>query len=105
MRLGYHGGLCWRVMDGGKFDPPISLFPWWNDGFWNLLLITFLSYRHLMTGVGAYFYIVWGIWLRYCLSGRQDDVELVWPRFVTSFPQVIVKSPQSSMNGESKKQK
>lgn len=63
-----------------------------------------------MTGIGAYFYIVWGIWLRYCLNGRQDDVELVWPRFITSFPEVIVKSPQQSvhktqsMNGGAKKE-
>jgi dihydroceramidase len=41
-----------------------------------------------MTGVGAYFYIVWGIWLRHCLEGRADDVELVWPS-VWSVPDVI----------------
>ena len=62
-----------------------------------------------MTGIGAYFYIVWGIWLRYCLNGRQDDVELVWPRTLTSFPEVIVKPPPTlkaqPMNGDSKKTK
>ncbi|KAH7114279.1 alkaline ceramidase-like protein [Dendryphion nanum] len=44
---------------------------------------------HLMTGVGAYFYIVWGVWLRHCLNHEQDDYELVWPGW-TSMP-VIVK--------------
>jgi hypothetical protein len=32
-----------------------------------------------MTGLGAYCYIVWGIWLRHCLNGRQDEYQLVWP--------------------------
>ncbi|KAK3696545.1 alkaline ceramidase ydc1 [Vermiconidia calcicola] len=43
---------------------------------------------HLMTGTGAYFYIVWGIWLRVCLNGQQDDFEMVWPSFLTSLPRV-----------------
>jgi dihydroceramidase len=38
---------------------------------------------HLMTGIGAYCYIVWGIWLRHCLNGRQDEFELIWPNFWT----------------------
>jgi len=41
-----------------------------------------------MTGIGAYFYIVWGIWLRHCLNNRQDEFQLVWPRTWTSFPSV-----------------
>ncbi|KAF2471995.1 alkaline ceramidase-like protein [Lindgomyces ingoldianus] len=52
---------------------------------------------HLMTGVGAYFYIVWGIWLRHCLNYRQDDYELVWPR-LTSMP-VVVKHRTRHANG------
>lgn len=43
---------------------------------------------HLMTGIGAYFYIVWGIWLRHCLNGRQDEFEMVWPSILFSFPRV-----------------
>ena len=43
---------------------------------------------HLMTGLGAYFYITWGIWLRHCLNGRQDEFELVWPSMFTSVPRV-----------------
>jgi dihydroceramidase len=41
-----------------------------------------------MTGTGAYFYIVWGIWLRHCLNGRQDEYELHWPSFYSSFPSI-----------------
>lgn len=44
--------------------------------------------RHLMTGIGAYFYIVWGIWLRHCLNGRQDEYTLRWPR-AFSLPEVV----------------
>lgn len=35
---------------------------------------------HLMTGLGAYYYIIWGIWLRHCLNERQGEYEFVWPR-------------------------
>jgi dihydroceramidase len=60
--------------------------------------------RHILTGIGAYFYLVWGIWLRYCLNGQQDDVEMVWPRLITSFPEVRVKKQAAkTMNGDSKK--
>jgi dihydroceramidase len=31
---------------------------------------------------------VWGIWLRHCLNGRQDEYELVWPGLFTSLPRV-----------------
>lgn len=47
-----------------------------------------------MTGVGAYFYIVWGIWLRHCLNYKQDDYELVWPGW-TTMP-LVVKRRRSS---------
>lgn len=50
-----------------------------------------------MTGVGAYFYIVWGIWLRHCLNYKQDDYKLIWPR-ITTLP-VVVKRPRSVTNG------
>lgn len=44
---------------------------------------------HLMTGTGAYFYIVWGVWLRHCLNGRQEEYKLVWPSVFTSLPSVV----------------
>ena len=44
--------------------------------------------RHLLTGVGAYYYLIWGIWLRHCLNGRQDEYSLVWPSIV-SLPEIV----------------
>ena len=41
-----------------------------------------------MTGIGAYLYIIWGIWLRHCLNGRQDEYQLWWPHF-WNFPDVL----------------
>jgi dihydroceramidase len=38
-----------------------------------------VSFRHLLTGIAEYYNIVWSTWLRYCLQGRQDEVELIWP--------------------------
>lgn len=51
-------------------------------------------YRHIMTGVGAYLYIIWGIWLRHCLNNRQDEYHLRWARF-WHIPEVIRTSPVS----------
>ncbi|KAF2018827.1 alkaline ceramidase-like protein [Aaosphaeria arxii CBS 175.79] len=55
---------------------------------------------HLMTGIGAYFYIVWGIWLRHCLNYKQDDYELVWPR-ITVMPLVVKKAKTQANGGRS----
>ncbi|KAF1357053.1 alkaline ceramidase-like protein [Delphinella strobiligena] len=57
---------------------------------------------HLMTGTGAYFYIVWGIWLRHCLNGRQDEFELYWPSLFTSLPAVLRKP--EGQRGSAKKE-
>lgn len=58
--------------------------------------------RHIMTGIGAYFYIVWGIWLRHCLNGRQDEFEMKWPRTVTSLPVVVRRRTQANGSTEKK---
>jgi len=61
-----------------------------------------------MTGVGAYFYLTWGIWLRHCLNNKQDDYELVWPRVVTSVPLVVRKrnhALRGTQNGDATKKK
>jgi len=58
---------------------------------------------HLMTGIGAYFYIVWGIWLRHCLENRQDHFELQWPRRWSSFPAVERRRSPIKTNGVRKK--
>jgi len=72
---------------------------------WGILLEGH-GWWHLMTGIGAYFYLTWGIWLRYCLNGQQDDVKLVWPRTITSFPEVVRHDsvPAIKLNGQSKKE-
>jgi dihydroceramidase len=49
-----------------------------------------------MTGIGAYFYITWGIWLRHSLNGRQDEFDLVWPHLLTSLPVVVRRSDDSN---------
>ena len=58
--------------------------------------------RHLMTGIGAYFYIVWGIWLRHCLENNQDNFELIWRRRWSSFP-AVEKRRSPTANGVRKK--
>jgi dihydroceramidase len=45
-----------------------------------------------MTGIGAYMYIVWGIWLRHCLNNKQDEYHLRWAR-VWHIPEVIRTTP------------
>ena len=47
---------------------------------WGMLLEGH-GWWHLMTGVGAYLCLVWGIWLRHCLNERQDEFELNWPKW------------------------
>lgn len=42
----------------------------------------------MMTGHGAYLYIIWGIWLRHCLNNRQEEYHLRWARF-WHIPEVI----------------
>ncbi|KAL9055335.1 MAG: hypothetical protein Q9162_003642 [Coniocarpon cinnabarinum] len=67
---------------------------------WGILLEGH-GWWHLMTGTGAYFYIVWGIWLRHCMNGKADEYELVWPRLLLSLPEVQLKrSPPGTRRGE-----
>ncbi|GAW18737.1 hypothetical protein ANO14919_082190 [Xylariales sp. No.14919] len=37
------------------------------------------AWWHLMTGIGAYYYIVWRIWIHRCLDGDEDKFRLYWP--------------------------
>ncbi|KAB2576017.1 Alkaline ceramidase 3 [Lasiodiplodia theobromae] len=53
---------------------------------------------HLMTGIGAYFYIVWGVWLRHCLNGRQDEYKLVWPSYF-HMPLIVKTDKPYQLNG------
>lgn len=45
-----------------------------------------------MSGIGAYMYILWGIWLRHCVNGRQDEYTLHWPRFY-NWPDIVRVEP------------
>lgn len=54
---------------------------------WGMLLEGH-GWWHLMTGVGANCYIVWGIWLRHCLNERQDEYEFVWPS-IYHLPEIV----------------
>lgn len=65
---------------------------------WGLLLEGH-GWWHLMTGIGSYFYLVWGIWLRHCLNERQDKYFLSWPSWF-SLPEVI---PVTASTGSSKR--
>ncbi|GIK03137.1 hypothetical protein Aspvir_007206 [Aspergillus viridinutans] len=49
---------------------------------------------HVMTGIGAYLYIIWGIWLRHCLNKRQEEYDLWWPHF-WNFPEIVRVSTDS----------
>ncbi|KAI5302686.1 hypothetical protein KEM56_000451 [Ascosphaera pollenicola] len=61
---------------------------------WGLLLEGH-GYWHIMTGTGAYMYIVWGIWLRHCLNGRQDEYEFIWPNIWT-LPYIVRRKPEDT---------
>ncbi|KAL8691742.1 MAG: hypothetical protein Q9224_004104 [Gallowayella concinna] len=54
---------------------------------WGILLEGH-GWWHLLTGIGAYFYLTWGIWLRHCLNGRQEQYNLVWPTMI-SLPKIV----------------
>jgi dihydroceramidase len=56
-----------------------------------------------MTGLAAYYNLTWGVWLRYCLKGQQDDVEVIWPSFFTSVPVVVRKQKKDTVAGRKKK--
>ncbi|KAI0997496.1 hypothetical protein K3495_g10691 [Podosphaera aphanis] len=55
---------------------------------WGLLLEGH-GWWHLMTGLGSYYYLTWGVWLRYCLSEQQDKFVLYWPSIFFSLPEVM----------------
>jgi dihydroceramidase len=62
----------------------------WRRGIglpWAILLEGH-GWWHLLTGIGAYIYIVWGIWLRRCLEDKSSDFNLHWPNIFTSVPEV-----------------
>ncbi|KAH7355309.1 ceramidase [Rhexocercosporidium sp. MPI-PUGE-AT-0058] len=57
---------------------------------WGILLEGH-GWWHIFTGIAAYFNLTWAVWLRYCLDGKQDEVELEWLSMLSSVPIVIRK--------------
>jgi dihydroceramidase len=58
------------------------------------LLLEGHGWWHLMTGIGAYCYIVWGIWLRHVLNSNQEHYKLSWAHFY-SLPEIVKTEPTS----------
>lgn len=44
---------------------------------------------HIFTGLGAYYFIIWRVWLTRCLDGSERDFMLDWPSPFTSVPKVV----------------
>ena len=65
---------------------------------WGMLLEGH-GWWHLLTGVGAYCYIVWGIWLRRVLNGEQEQYKLVWPAFYR-LPEIVKVDEQTQRSGQ-----
>lgn len=105
-----------------KFVPGIALFLI-GFGLWNLdniycsylrdmrnyvqlpwsILLEGHGWWHIFTGLGAYYFITWRVWLARCLDGSEGDFMLNWPSVFTSVPMVIPKPKSISENGASKK--
>ena len=78
----------WRHQIGMPWGFVLEGHAWWYVDSTLILSEMLIVTRHLMTGWGAYCYIVWGIWLRHCLSQRQDEYKFVWKHFY-QLPEVI----------------
>lgn len=59
------------------------------------------SSRHVFTGIAQYFNLTWSIWMRYCVEGKQDEFELVWPSMFTSVP--AIERPGYARSAKSRK--
>jgi dihydroceramidase len=73
-------GLPWGVLLEGH--------GWWYVPCPSATMRSADFVRHVFTGIAAYFNLTWSVWLRYCLNGRQDEVQLVWPSLL-SVPVVV----------------
>lgn len=89
----------WRRQIGLPWGILLEGHGWWQVFLsWPTCTEADIAARHLMTGLGAYCYIVWGIWLRHCSNGRQDEYEFVWPR-VYRLPEVVRVKALNHSNG------
>lgn len=58
------------------------------------------AWWHLMTGIGAYYYITWRVWIHRCMDGEEDKFQLNWPS-IFSIPEVIAADGASAhLNGK-----
>lgn len=46
------------------------------------------AWWHIFTGLGAYYFIIWRVWLERCLDGGEVDFVLHWPSALTSVPRI-----------------
>ncbi|KAI0548623.1 alkaline dihydroceramidase [Xylaria curta] len=61
------------------------------------------AWWHLMTGIGAYYYIVWRIWIHRCLDGDENKFRLYWPS-VFYLPEVRAVEDLPSVQVDNKRQ-
>ncbi|KAI2620780.1 alkaline dihydroceramidase [Xylaria nigripes] len=60
------------------------------------------AWWHLMTGIGAYYYIVWRLWIHKCLDGDEDKFQLYWPS-VYQLPEVRTVEDMPSVTEDRKR--
>ncbi|KUI66239.1 Alkaline ceramidase 3 [Cytospora mali] len=53
---------------------------------------------HIFTGIGAYYFIIWRVWLTSCLDGNEREFMLQWPSTLTSVPKVVPRPGHSKQN-------
>lgn len=46
------------------------------------------AWWHIFTGLGAYYFIIWRVWLERCLDGGEAEFLLHWPSTLMSVPRV-----------------
>lgn len=47
------------------------------------------AWWHIFTSLGAYYFIIWRVWLEACLEGKEREFMLHWPSPFTSVPRVF----------------
>lgn len=60
----------------------LILLPW-------AALLEAHGWWHVFTGLGAYYWLNWRIWLETCLDGREGEFMLSWPSVFTSVPRIV----------------
>lgn len=55
---------------------------------------------HVFTGLGAYYWVIWRMWLERCLDGEEGVFMLNWPSMFKSVPRILPRPRQGTrMNG------